>query len=389
MNPGTGQIEALTSLRFFAALLVVLFHHGTAQFAGCPTWVQHIVQGGYVGVPFFFVLSGFILTYTYARSTAAGGLDARQFWLARIARIYPVYVVSLLLSAPLFWSGAGERPPEPSPLTAGLQAGAVVGLVQSWIPAWAFAWNGPAWSLSVEAFFYAAFPFLLMAGARRRIWLLGGLAAAGVLLLAVDRLRPGSHAVAGLQAWLGWAHPLLWLPLFLLGMAAADLRSARKEDGGDTGPGRVRTGWGTLALLLAIGGVMALNLQRWSQLLYCYAVAPLCGWAIYRIARENSWITRGLSHRILVVLGEASYSLYILHRPIHDWWAWLSGRWNLPSTETAGGFVFYLTACLLLSVLSRTWLEYPCREWIRSRARGRRRPGSPSTAARLPLATRS
>src|ERR1700722_13625137 len=91
-------IRSLTGARFIAALLVVCFHF----VPHAPTWMNSIIRNGYLGVPFFFVLSGFILTYNYA-SDSQRQIGARSFWVARFARIYPIYLVSLVLSLPFFF----------------------------------------------------------------------------------------------------------------------------------------------------------------------------------------------------------------------------------------------------------------------------------------------
>src|SRR5580698_8802877 len=91
-------IRSLTGARFVAALLVVCFHFVPLA----PGWVNSILRNGYLGVPFFFVLSGFILTYNYA-SDPQQRIVARSFWMARFARIYPIYLVALVLSLPFFF----------------------------------------------------------------------------------------------------------------------------------------------------------------------------------------------------------------------------------------------------------------------------------------------
>src|SRR5438128_8931008 len=99
-NPTRPHLAALTSARFFAAFHILLFHMGAMKgLTRAPIWLQTFASIGYVSVTFFFVLSGFILVYTY------GGrdFDLRQFWRARLARVYPVYLLSLLLNAPFFF----------------------------------------------------------------------------------------------------------------------------------------------------------------------------------------------------------------------------------------------------------------------------------------------
>src|SRR5262249_25395435 len=152
------RLDALTSLRFFAAMHVVLFHmRVTGILAGGPWWFQNFASIGYVGVNFFFVLSGFILV-----STSAGpSLEPRNFWQARFARISPAYLVSLIVSAPFFFfavrhltlpffSWSKDHLVLASILT--------VCLIQSWLPQAALTWNSVCWSFSVAAFFYSVFP---------------------------------------------------------------------------------------------------------------------------------------------------------------------------------------------------------------------------------------
>src|SRR5215475_10169980 len=98
MDANRPRLPALTSLRFFAALHVVTFHLYTMHITAGPVWYQRLSSIGYVGVGLFFVLSGFILVYTYAGRS----WTARSFWQARFARIYPAYLFSLSVTAPSF-----------------------------------------------------------------------------------------------------------------------------------------------------------------------------------------------------------------------------------------------------------------------------------------------
>src|SRR5882672_10730014 len=179
MNPETRRprLHALTSLRFFAALHVLIFHLYAMNIAGGYGWYHKLATIGYVGVSFFFVLSGFILVYTYADRP----LNVRSFWQARFARIYPAYLFSLLLTAPGFFYVSIALKNMDIPFfsyfkTHLLQCSLVVPvLLQAWVPGAALAWNPPAWSLSVEAFFYLMFPLLIVWLGRARNRSLRGL----------------------------------------------------------------------------------------------------------------------------------------------------------------------------------------------------------------------
>ncbi len=91
------NIKALTSIRFFVALHVALYHFVRPFSLWGP--LSSVMSVGYTGVSFFFVLSGFILTYSHAREYESGKGNAPKFWVARLARIYPIYLVSMIFAA--------------------------------------------------------------------------------------------------------------------------------------------------------------------------------------------------------------------------------------------------------------------------------------------------
>src|SRR5882724_11283732 len=141
------------------ALHVVLFHFLAFKIVSSEGWLGQISSIGYVGVSFFFVLSGFILVFTYAgRDT-----PARDFWRARFARIYPAFAFSLLLTGPFFFFAALMlNVPFFAWFSTHLKLVVLLVplLLQAWVPLASLAWNSVAWSLSDEAFFYLLFPFL-------------------------------------------------------------------------------------------------------------------------------------------------------------------------------------------------------------------------------------
>jgi peptidoglycan/LPS O-acetylase OafA/YrhL len=161
----------------------------------------------------------------------------------------------------------------------------------------------------VEAFFYALFPWLAMGLNRRtRLLLLSSMAMAAVIVVATDRVS-GWHLIAQAQGLLGWANPLLWFPLFLLGICAYECQAAW------------RTAAGSWMLVAAVAGILAVvesGIVQTSRLLFCYALALPCIVLIVACGRGTSGLVRVLSNHSLVYLGNASYALYLLHRPLHE-----------------------------------------------------------------------
>ena len=191
-----------------------------------PAWFQTFSSVGYVAVSFFFILSGFILIYTYAGKP----LNVRQFWRARLARLYPVYLVSLALTAPFFFYGVLKmslpylwyfqaRPASTVVL--------VLTMLQAWVPMAALGWNSPAW-VSVEIFFYILFPLLLarferipnrgLAAIALAGWMLAVATAISYVVLRPDRVEANSST--DFLFWLSALKffPLMRLPEFIVGL---------------------------------------------------------------------------------------------------------------------------------------------------------------------------
>jgi peptidoglycan/LPS O-acetylase OafA/YrhL len=306
------QLRSLTSLRFFAAMVVVFFHCGRElQF---PAWTGDFFQNGYEAVSFFFVLSGFILTYVYA-SDPNPHVSRRKFWAARIARICPVYYLALLIDLPrllysVFSVGNTGRP------RFALAAVSAPLFLQSWIPSAEDVWNGPAWSLSVEAFFYLLFPFIIGPLRRCRPGLLLIASLAAVVITGSVRAilsDPGSSFPPTLET-ISHFSPLLHLPQFLLGIAMAGLFLER--------PVLSHRRAEALLILTTMLVITIFWLRsRLPALLVSDAVlAPLYAALIYAAAQSVGPVSNALSRQILVWFGEISYGVYILHVPLFFLW---------------------------------------------------------------------
>ncbi|HKO24511.1 MAG TPA: acyltransferase, partial [Chloroflexota bacterium] len=238
--PGCGSKEAahlrpLTGLRFMAALLVVIHHdfgiatgdYGQRADPRVPT----LIAAGFVGVNVFFILSGFILTYNYLGTDGQLRVTRRDFWAARLARIYPVYLLAFLVAT--LPSAHYLLAHHASLLSTTMTGVVALTLTQAWVPASSDAWNGPGWSLSAEAFFYLLFPLVAVCIARLgRYRLYLALGACWMLSLATPVIC--AHAV--LTAGGGWDmtwlkflkyNPLVRLPEFLMGVALGRLFVAR------------------------------------------------------------------------------------------------------------------------------------------------------------------
>lgn len=153
------EISALTGLRFVAAFLVFVFHvNMRTKMLFLPWPVYNIVSHGAFGVTVFFILSGFLLTYSHVKDfpdcQLRGARYQAWFMYKRIARIYPAYLAGLLLFAGVY--ALFNDWPKLNTLVPNLL------MVQAAIPSISMAWYGSgSWSVSIEIFFYLFFPLLL------------------------------------------------------------------------------------------------------------------------------------------------------------------------------------------------------------------------------------
>lgn len=357
-SPGSQKILPLTSIRFFAAFYVLL-HHSFPRVAS-PGFYRGVFQDfvgmGYIGVSFFFMLSGFILAIVYLKDQKP--VNKRRFFVARFARIYPLYFAAMLLDTPHFLY-AQIHILHFSLWQSSIGFLVTAGLLQAWLNMTGL--NPPGWSLSTEAFFYLLFPWLGMALWKMRGWL--------VLPVSVLVYFAGLGVVREMTRASGSDrqsyNPLPHLFVFVLGVLLARFfvwiggsgeRSRRLESWSP---------WLLLVSVLAILAVPIFHLVSSESLLQHGLLAPLFAIAILACSSGNRVISALFGLRWLVILGEASYALYLIHYPLHSI---LRGP-----IERYGTLVYlaYVVGSVGLSVLSYYVLEIPARRWILRKERVR------------------
>lgn len=391
MSTRPPRLAALTGLRFVAATGVVLYHYRLIVLHGSgPVYAftpLNIIAQGHLGVSFFFLLSGFTLLYTYGNYDSPAGLERRHFWQARLARIYPLYLLGLAVGAvPFFWYYSHISPGPWVVFALSLF------LLQSWLPSASNTWNSPGWSLSDEAFFYALFPWL-----RARLLARSTRALLAIMILSWCVLTLLPAFIAAINAAVGGpfggdAHnfltrePPLRLPEFVTGVALGVL-FARVATGSSSA--RRPRRWAriaTPAAILATMGVLTLPVTSWlPAYIGPYTIAdPAFLWLIYAVVRYESLVTRLLSTRVMVLLGEASYALYILHFPL----LYIVGAAWTRTPAFPGDNPFFLLAYLAialgLSIFCYLRIEQPVRRRLLATFAGRHE----ATASRASWATR-
>ncbi|MFC7310313.1 acyltransferase family protein [Streptomyces monticola] len=365
LPPLGGRLPTLTGLRFPAALLVFLFH------AALPLPEMRILaddglqkvfyavaaQSGGLGVTFFFVLSGFILTWS-----ARPGDPARSFWRRRFAKIVPVYLVTWFLALLLVDLSATEV----------WQALATLFMVQSWIPdvMTNFAVNNPGWSLSTEAFFYLSFPLIYL-GAKRiparrlKFWIAGTVAAIALVPLLTYTLIPlGTEQVPnepGNSAnyfWFGYIFPPARLLDFVLGIfVARAVMTGRWRD--------IGMRWSAALLVAAYAAASFVPLLYGLRVMCVVPAAMLI--ASGALADAHGRPT-AFSGRAATWLGEVSFAFYLAHYTVLTLVRELLGERMLSTPVGVAVIVAELAVSLLISWALYAWVERPLtRRWSKSR----------------------
>ena len=354
---GPANIAPLTSLRFFAALAIVVLHMQVRHMLPMPSDAR---LG--LGVSFFFVLSGFILSHVYGRMET---ITTASYLRNRLARIWPLHAVTFVIAAVFLWSKALGNPQWQQVAVINLS------LLHAWIPLAGppFSFNGVSWSISAELGFYLLFPLLARA---KRWWL--ALPLIGLVYLAVFYWLTAIGPQSPAPLWkfsanhLLQQHPLMRCLEFAVGVAVQ--RSLHRESVA-VWINRIPLFWELLGLACVL--LFAFNSQR----LMC-GTAPGCNsyvglWLsqsggmlffagfILVMAVSRGWLARALSHRVLVVLGEISFATYMIHQIIvkifDEYGLGLSLDWR-PRAALVFAVVYASSYVLWRGV------EMPSRRWL-------------------------
>jgi len=348
------KLDQLTSLRFFAAAMIVTLH--SAGLFGFDVNIAHSFIFGQA-VSFFFVLSGFVLAYVYP--TFETYRDVLQFWRARFARIYPAHLATFLLAIwmlSLSWDNK--------------TALANLALVHAWIPlrgfTFSYSYNSPSWSISTEFFFYIAFPILIYQWKKHwpiKLLLSGSIVVALVAYSNVTKL-PDIGALL-------WINPVSRIFEFIVGIFILFYfcNSRDKIHWNST----TATCLELAAILLCVvsmhytrvvmkwvstawpGAAFASWLQG-SGSMFCF------GLLIYLIAIGRGKISAALAHPFFVLLGEISYSIYLLHQILLRYYQ--TNITALPHMPNLLALSFFWVVLLLSSYLMWAWIEMPARRLI-------------------------
>ncbi|WP_131783172.1 acyltransferase family protein [Legionella gresilensis] len=358
------KLDVLTSLRFFAAAMIVI-DHAAAEFNTFYTYKLAFVQG----VSFFFVLSGFILAYNY--SSFNNFKDIKLFWKARLARIWPVHITAILLmisvtgTESFAWLNSEEK------IFIGI---ANIFLVQAWLPymKYCLAYNAVAWSISTEFFFYFLFPFLRNNCSRawkKILLVLISIVFFNFLLGIYFNIPLDGSAHSITLSWLLYINPSIRVLEFFIGIMAYMVYESIKPVKGTKVFSLLEIGVFALCICSLWATPKAAYLGftgPWANLIYMYLArngsALVFGGLIIIFALQRGVISGLLKKNIFVFLGEISFALYLTHRIVLRLFS--DNELLFANFSTGQTYLLYWISSILVAYFIYILIEKPSRTLI-------------------------
>jgi peptidoglycan/LPS O-acetylase OafA/YrhL len=315
-----------------------------------------VAKAGYLGVDLFFLLSGFVLSHAHPTTRWTWSIY-RAFIRARFARIFPMHWAALLLIALtlVIYPGVYAAMPQRFQLVDLLTS---TFLIQNWGFGPLLPWNGPAWSLSTEWLVSLAFPLFLL-GARRvaRPSIAAFLCAAAIGVFAVFLVLthnpdPGVTARAGIiRTVCEFGAGCLLYRVYTAGARA-----------------------NVLTYVAAAALVGAGVLVPWLAILAVFGFALV----VFLAAQNTGPVARLLSSRVMVFLGDISFSVYLVHWILLQVSDRVEKAFNVDGVWAFFWFCGYLALVLALSTTTYKLIERPAQRWLRG-------PAAASRTALKPL----
>ena len=341
-----------------------------------PNFLTPLFNTAFVFVGFFFLISGFVLAYNYADRPT---LNRRAFYIARISRVYPTYLLVLLLSVPFLLIEYQAR--NHYQFYRGLLLTPLA--LQGWSPAIATFWNTVGWTVPAELFLYGIFPFLLLLVARHAqhlrtpgrliaaifaLWLIGLIPHTAYYFFNPDHLP----APADRYTYAFWLRGLKFSPppyfcTFTAGVLLCRLHAMLA----------LSTRQRLWLSLTAFAGILLFFSYAVNRVPYVLVhgslLLPLFAALLLGIAGPSP-VASVLSWRPIVLLGETTFALYLLHFNAYL----LIHYWKLPERLHLVRFdpwISYAAIMLLAWVVSRFY-EGPARRFVQSFATADPRSGA-------------
>lgn len=350
------RIEQLTFTRFIAIVVVLFFHGGGGvYFQALSAYLPSaLLTSATTSVSYLYVLSGFVMSLVYYRPGEKFLIG--KYWTSRILRLYPLYLISFLFICYYYIDYIARIKPQ--------KILANVFVLQAWWPPYAQSFNYAAWSMTVEFFFYALFPFFTMWAYHQST---KKLITVSIVLWAVSQLI--HHTL-----WIG-SYPengnfLIYFPVFHLSSfilgAVGGIWFLREGRGQAARPyTSLLVFWGAVLLISAYIMMSSQNVHfpRNMQLM-TGLLSPILTVMVAALALDKSRFSTVLNYPALVALGDTSYGLYILHVPFI--WIYQRALENSSLINPQAVFDYtFMPLMIGLGLLIHYYVDTPLRGWLK------------------------
>ncbi|WP_312109631.1 acyltransferase family protein [Pantoea septica] len=294
MNRRLPQLDGIRALLCFTVVL----SHWLGSSMG---WVNYNFVNAYLSVDGFFILSGFVLSWVYAERIASGRIGMGAFFMHRLARLYPLHLLTFLLSY-YTYSTFFSQYPFPNPFRTAIYHLLMLqgmGLSQTW------SWNDPAWSISVELFAsLAAFPYILCC---RNNTILTVVACIGYGLVTAK--HHNLMAASDLNLFILSSGLIKCISGMAVGVMAKNLVS----DSQNSVQHVTKHSFFQIVILALVSYFLFTTKDVKS-----YDLLALLGMAyiIYSSCAYDNYLSRSLSSNVMAYLGKISFSVYLIHEPV-------------------------------------------------------------------------
>lgn len=346
----------LTFTRFIAAMLIVFFHFAGNLFPIDSDFAHVIRNNFFLGVSYFYVLSGFVMVLAYGDQKH---IEPKKYLINRFARLYPLHIftlgLSILVSLFVAINYLGDFRIDPLSFFLNFS------LLQAWFPSYSLTFNVPSWSISVELFFYLIFPFVFNKIYKKikfryfvlMVVILWMIFQIGMNLFYTSTSYGGENS---LDRYFLHYNPFFHLNSFLVGLLFAGIYKRFSS--------KLNKNFDLLiflVFLLTFGMIYFLR----NYLLHNGLLAFNFGLIILLIAANNGRITKLFNHKIAIHLGNISFAMYLLQNPIFIFFKKVLSIFNSPNEYVL--FAVAFPVLLICSHFTYRLIEIPWQKKIRGK----------------------
>ncbi|MBP6914262.1 acyltransferase [Candidatus Parcubacteria bacterium] len=343
-------IPQISSLRFFVAMAIVVFHYGRWSWPFNQQLISDYASMMKLGINFFFVLSGFIMAINYEHFKEFSWEKTKEFYRKRIVRIMPLYLIALIVVFLIFFFNYYFD--QNILVTQFIES---LFFVQAWNPKDAMSLNYVGWFISAEMFFYLLFPFIFpkifsKKGALKQItifWLISNLITAFLCF----NLDQNNEFFRNLTRFF----PLFHLNQFLIGITAGLFFSKGIKKGNTIF---------ILSLLFLLIYLPIISRGLLPTLHHNGLLAPVFALLIIGAASSYGIIKKILSLPLFIKMGDISYGIYILQYPVYYLIYRFYDNFHFYNPlKEEGRFYIYLLILIIVAYISSKTFE----PWIRKK----------------------